>query len=183
MNTNCDRQQEQVNWAKLVLGEIDPAWLENIKWAEKLLLSSNFLTKVPSNIHILEKLSLLDLRRNRLKSIPTCLLEMPSLCDLRLSENQIVELPKKCNWSPSLKLLYLNDNLLETLPRSMSKARLSTLHIARNNLFEMPSCINEISTLQSLDVSDNPRLMQLSPKVGKFTNSEALKVDQVSLVA
>ena len=183
MNTNCDRQQEQVDWAKLVLGEIDPAWLENIKWAEKLLLSSNFLTKVPSNIHILEKLSLLDLRRNRLKSIPTRLLEMPSLCDLRLSENEIVELPKKCNWSPSLKLLYLNDNLLETLPRSMSKARLSTLHIARNNLFEMPSCINEISTLQSLDVSDNPRLMQLSPKVGKFTNSEAPKVDQVSLVA
>ena len=186
LNTDCDRQQRQVDWGNLAMGEIEPAWLENIKWAEKILLVSNFLQRVPDNIHILDKLSCLDLSKNQLKTIPVCLLEMPSLCNLWLSENKIAELPNQCNWSSSLKTLDLNDNLLQTLPKSMAKAKLTSLHVARNNLYYLPPWIEQMASLQLFDVSGNPRLKNVPQKLEKLnqTKSDSLigENHQVGLV-
>ena len=186
LNTDCDRQRRQVDWGNLAMGEIEPAWLENIKWAEKILLVSNFLQRVPDNIHILDKLSCLDLSKNQLKTIPVCLLEMPSLCNLWLSENKIAELPNQCNWSSSLKTLDLNDNLLQTLPKSMAKAKLTSLHVARNNLYYLPPWIEQMASLQLLDVSGNPRLKNVAQKLEKLnqTKSDSLigENHQVGLV-
>ena len=186
LNTDCDRQRRQVDWGNLAMGEIEPAWLENIKWAEKILLVSNFLQRVPDNIHILDKLSCLDLSKNQLKTIPVCLLEMPSLCNLWLSENKIAELPDQCNWSSSLKTLDLNDNLLQTLPKSMAKAKLTSLHVARNNLYYLPPWIEQMASLQLLDVSGNPRLKNVPQKLEKLnqTKSDSLigENHQVGLV-
>jgi len=182
MSTNCSKEKKQVDWAKLALGEVDPPWLENITWVEKFFLTSNLLTTVPSNINILNKLCVLDLRRNQLRSIPARLLQLPSLRDLRLSENKIMELPEKCEWSPSLKTLNLNDNFLERLPRSMARAKLSILNLARNNLFEVSSCICEITTLQSLDLSANPRLTKLPYEMGRLRNIEFLKLEHLDQV-
>ena len=186
LNTDCDRQRRQVDWGNLAMGEIEPAWLGNIKWAEKILLVSNFLQRVPDNIHILDKLSCLDLSKNQLKTIPVCLLEMPSLCNLWLSENKIAELPNQCNWSSSLKTLDLNDNLLQTLPKSMAKAKLTSLHVARNNLYYLPPWIEQMASLQLLDVSGNPRLKNVPQKLEKLnqTKSDSLigENHQVGLV-
>ena len=186
LNTDCDRQRRQVDWGNLAMGEIEPAWLENIKWVETILLVSNFLQRVPDNIHILGKLSCLDLSKNQLKTIPVCLLEMPSLCNLWLSENKIAELPKQCNWSSSLKTLDLNDNLLQTLPKSMAKAKLTSLHVARNNLYYLPPWIEQMASLQLLDVSGNPRLKNVTQKLEKLnqTKSDSLigENHQVGLV-
>ena len=186
LNTDCDRQRRQVDWGNLAMGEIEPAWLGNIKWAEKILLVSNFLQRVPDNIHILDKLSCLDLSKNQLKTIPVCLLEMPSLCNLWLSENKIAELPNQCNWSSSLKTLDLNDNLLQTLPKSMAKAKLTSLHVARNNLYYLPPWIEQMASLQLLDVSGNPRLKNVAQKLEKLnqTKSDSLigENHQVGLV-
>ena len=182
LNTNCNQAQKRIDWPKLALGDVDPSWLENVTWVEKLFLASNLLTSVPRNLKILNKLCCLDLRRNQIKTIPASLLEMPNLRDLRLSENKIVELPKKCKWSPSLKTLNLNDNSLETLPKSMAEAKLSILYIARNNLYEVPLCICAITTLQSLDLSGNPRLTQLPPQMGRLTNIELLKLENLDQV-
>ena len=186
LNTDCDRQRRQVDWGNLAMGEIEPAWLENIKWAEKILLVSNFLQRVPDNIHILDKLSCLDLSKNQLKTIPVCLLEMPSLCNLWLSENKIAELPNQCNWSSSLKTLDLNDNLLQTLPKSMAKAKLTSLHVARNNLYYLPPWIEQMASLQLFDVSGNPRLKNVPQKLEKLnqTKSDSLigENHQVGLV-
>ena len=182
LSTNCNKIQKRIDWPRLALGDIDPSWLENVTWVEKLFLASNLLTTVPTNITILTKLCCLDLRRNQLRTIPARLLEMSSLRDLRLSENKIVELPKKCKWSPSLKALNLSDNSLETLPKSMANAKLSILYIARNNLYEVPLCICAITTLQSLDLSGNPRLTQLPPQMGRLTNIEMLKLENLDQV-
>ena len=186
LNTDCDRQRRQVDWGNLAMGEIEPAWLGNIKWAEKILLVSNFLQRVPDNIHILDKLSCLDLSKNQFKTIPVCLLEMPSLRNLWLSENKIAELPKQCNWSSSLKTLDLNDNLLQTLPKSMANAKLTSLHVARNNLYYLPPWIEQMASLQLLDVSGNPRLKNVPQKLEKLnqTKSDSLigENHQVGLV-
>ncbi|XP_078352523.1 leucine-rich repeat serine/threonine-protein kinase 2-like isoform X1 [Oculina patagonica] len=179
LNTNCNQAQKRIDWPKLALGDIDPSWLENVTWVEKLFLASNLLTSIPSNINILSKLCTLDLRKNQLRTIPASLLQMSSLRDLKLSENKIVELPRKCKWSPSLKILNLNDNALETLPKSMAQAKLSILYLARNNLYEVPLCICQIITLQSLDLSGNPRLTQLPPQMGRLTNIEMLKLENL----
>ena len=182
MSANLIQEKKQLDWAKLALGEIDPPWLENIEWVEKLFLASNLLTSLPFNILTLNNLCVLDLRRNQLRSVPARLLKLPSLRDLRLSENKIVELPKKCKWSPSLKTLNLSDNLLETLPQSMAQAKLSVLNLARNNLYEVPPCICKITTLQSLDLSANPRLTQLPYEMGRLRNIEFLKLEHLDQV-
>ena len=186
LNTDCDRQLRQVDWGNLAMGEIEPAWLENIKWVETILLVSNFLQRVPDNIYILDKLSCLDLSKNQLKTIPVCLLEMPSLCNLWLSENKIAELPNQCNWSSSLKTLDLNDNLLQTLPKSMAKVKLTSLHVARNNLYYLPPWIEQMASLQLLDVFGNPRLKNVAQKLEKLnqTKSDSLigENHQVGLV-
>ena len=186
LNTDCDRQRRQVDWGNLAMGEIEPAWLENIKWVETILLVSNFLQRVPDNIYILDKVSCLDLSKNQLKTIPVCLLEMPSLCNLWLSENKIAELPNQCNWSSSLKTLDLNDNLLQTLPKSMAKAKLTSLHVARNNLYYLPPWIEQMASRQLLDVSGNPRLKNVAQKLEKLnqTKSDSLigENHQVGLV-
>ena len=175
--------QKQTDWSNLALAEIDPSWLENIKWVEKLFLASNVLTSLPSNMHLLYKLSVLDLTRNQLKSVPAHLLQLPRLRELRLSENKIVELPNKCEWSPSLKALNLSDNLLGTLPRNMAKAKLAILHLARNKLYEVPSCISKITTLRSLDMSGNPALTKLPLELERLTTNEMLKLEDLDRVS
>ena len=182
MSTNCNKHIKQIDWAKLALGEIDPLWLENVTWVEKFFLASNLLVSVPANIHTLSKLCVLDLRWNHLRSVPARLLQLPNLRDLRLSENKITELPKKCKWSSSLKTLNLSDNLLETLPKSMAQAKLSILFLARNNLYEVPLCVCQITTLQSLDLSGNPRLTQLPYDMGRLRNIEFLKLERLDQV-
>lgn len=182
LNTRCNKEKKQVEWSKLALGEIDPIWIENITWVEKLSLALNLLISVPSNISVLENLCLLDLRSNQLKIVPSCLLELPSLRELKLSGNKITELPKECNWSPSLRLLYLSDNSLQTLPIRMAEAKLSTLHLAQNNLYEVPPCVCEIITLESLDLSGNPRLTQLPQQMGRLRNILFLKLENLEQV-
>lgn len=179
LNTRCNKEKKQVEWSRLALGEIDPIWIENITWVEKLSLTLNLLISVPSNISVLENLCLLDLRSNQLKIVPSCLLELPSLRELKLSGNKITELPKECNWSPSLRLLYLSDNSLQTLPIRMAEAKLSTLHLAQNNLYEVPPCVCEIITLESLDLSGNPRLTQLPQQMGRLRNILFLKLENL----
>ncbi|XP_068716726.1 leucine-rich repeat serine/threonine-protein kinase 2-like isoform X1 [Montipora capricornis] len=178
-NTKCRKEKKEIEWAKLALGEIDPVWLENLTWVEKLNLSSNLLTRVPSNIHNLEKLCVLDLRNNQLKSVSVCLLEMPTLRDLKLSGNKIMELPGRCNWSPSIRSLYLSDNSLQTLPMCMAQAKLTLLQLAKNNLYEVPLCVCEIITLEFLDLSANPRLTQLPNQMGRLRNIRSLKLEHL----
>jgi len=175
--------QKKIDWSSLALAEIDPSWLQNIKWVEKLFLASNVLTSIPRNMHILYKLSVLDLTRNQLRSVPAHLLQLPRLRDLRLSENKIVELPDKCEWSPSLKALNLSDNLLGTLPRNMAKAKLAILHIARNKFYEVPSCISKITTLRSLDMSGNLGLTKLPLELERLTTNEMLKLEDLDRVS
>ena len=182
LNTRCIKEQKQVEWSRIALGEIDPVWIENIIWVEKLNLASNLLISVPYNISVLENLCLLDLRSNQLRIVPSCLLELPSLRDLRLSGNKITELPKTCNWSPSLRVLYLSDNSLQTLPMSMAEAKLSLLHLAKNNLYEVPPCVCKIITLESLDLSGNPRLTQLPQQMGRLRNIVFLKLEHLEQV-
>ena len=181
-NTKCRKEKKEIEWAKLALGEIDPVWLENLTWVEKLNLSSNLLTRVPSNIHNLEKLCVLDLRNNQLKSVSVCLLEMPTLRDLKLSGNKIMELPGTCNWSPSIRSLYLSDNSLQTLPMCMAQAKLTLLQLAKNNLYEVPLCVCEIITLEILDLSANPRLTQLPNQMGRLRNIRSLKLEHLDQV-
>lgn len=182
LNTRCTKEKKQVEWSRLALGEIDPIWIENITWVEKLSLALNLLISVPSNISVLENVCVLDLRSNQLKIVPSCLLELPSLRDLRLSGNKITELPKECNWSPSLRALYLSDNSLQTLPIRMAEAKLSLLHLAQNNLYEVPACVCEIITLESLDLSGNPRLTQLPQQMGRLRNIVFLKLEHLEQV-
>ena len=180
--TNCNVARKEVEWRKLALCEIDPSWLDQVKWVEKFFLSSNLLTSIPNNIGDLRRLCRLDLRKNQLTSVPAELLQMPCLKDLNLSENRIVWLPKKCVWTACLRTLNLSDNLLETLPKSMASAQLGSLYLARNNLYEVPWCVCELISLETLDLSGNPRLTSLPIQMGKLTKVATLKLENLEQV-
>lgn len=64
----------------------------------------------------------------------------------------------------------------------MATAKLTILYLARNNLYEVPQCIWKITTLQSLDLSGNPRLTQLPSQMGRLINIEMLRLDNLEQV-
>ena len=174
--------RREVEWRKLALCEIDASWLEQVKWVEKLYLSSNLLTAVPSATVDLTRLWQLDLRKNKLRTVPAELLQMPLLKELFLSENRISSLPKKCVWSPSLRTLKLSENELEKLPSTMASAKLVNLYLAKNNLYEVPACVCELATLELLDLSSNPRLTSLPIEMGKLKKLTVLKLHDLEQV-
>ena len=46
LNTDCNRDNGNVDWHGLALRHVDPSWLRAVEWAQRLFLASNGLTKV-----------------------------------------------------------------------------------------------------------------------------------------
>lgn len=46
LNTDCNRENGNVDWHGLALRQVERTWLKAVEWAQRLLLASNGLTKV-----------------------------------------------------------------------------------------------------------------------------------------
>ena len=113
----------------------------------------------------------IHLQNNSLTSIPQCLMELPNLEELNLSNNKLQELPKLSGWSPSLASLDLSYNQLSSInPRDISAPALRSLNLAKNRFRSVPICVCSFTTLQILDLSENPDIMILPPEMGQLSS-------------
>ncbi|KAF2280625.1 cell morphogenesis protein-like protein Sog2 [Westerdykella ornata] len=101
---------------------------------ERLALSHNLLTTLPSRLVECKRLRYLNVRYNSMREIPECILGMPSLEILDVSRNRITAIP----------------------PGIANLTSLKVLAIAKNRIEELPVCLGDINSLQVLKLDGNP---------------------------
>ncbi|KAF2872433.1 RAM signaling pathway protein-domain-containing protein [Massariosphaeria phaeospora] len=101
---------------------------------ERLALSHNLLSTLPSRIIECQRLRYLNVRYNAMREIPDCILQMTSLEILDVSRNKLRSIPLKIANLTSLKVLA----------------------IAKNKIEELPVCLGDINSLQVLKLDGNP---------------------------
>ncbi|WP_372370398.1 leucine-rich repeat domain-containing protein [Candidatus Uabimicrobium sp. HlEnr_7] len=80
-----------------------------------LNLSSNLLTKLPSKINLLSNVTSLSLSYNELTELPPEIGGLSSLTSLNLSYNKFIKLPPEIGKLSNLRELYLSGNKFENL--------------------------------------------------------------------
>ncbi|KAE8856729.1 hypothetical protein PTNB73_09451 [Pyrenophora teres f. teres] len=83
---------------------------------ERLALSHNLLSTLPSRLVECRRLRYLNVRYNAMREIPNAILEMTSLEILDVSRNKIRSIPTKIANLTSLKVLAIAKNKIEELP-------------------------------------------------------------------
>ncbi|KAJ9472040.1 Plant intracellular Ras-group-related LRR protein 6 [Diplonema papillatum] len=143
-------------------------------------LSRNALVAVPACLVMLQKLTSLDVSKNRLASFPelpsspsltrvdlkqNCLtnipdgvLSCPGLADLTLSFNRLTRFLSKeeavvC--LPSLVALDLRDNKIQDLSFAEGLPRLAHLNVSNNDITSLPPGLGFVETLQTLQLEGN----------------------------
>ncbi|EXB75214.1 putative LRR receptor-like serine/threonine-protein kinase [Morus notabilis] len=147
-----------------------------------LNLSHNSLSSsLPSVITQYPKLRVLDLSSNQLDGLVLSdLLTMPTLQELHLDHNLLTGSIKLSSPSPSdsnLHILDLSHNRLSGyFPDQLSSTPIQVLNIAGNNFSgSLPTSVTDMSSLSSLDISENhftgPLPNNLPNSLGSFNAS------------
>lgn len=116
------------------------------------------LKSVPSEVHINERLRVLDLSFNLISALPLESIHLPVLETLNLSHNRISSLPEHwAAWSllPRLRELDISSNNLQELPHNITKLDLERLDISNNHLTLLPEEIAFMAKLFQLNVKNN----------------------------
>jgi internalin A len=158
---------------KKILELIEQAAKES--WTE-LDLSNNQLTKLPSEIAKLTKLTYLNLRNNQLTIFPANITKLTNLTRLDLRKNQLRKVPTEVTKLISLTTLSLRENDLTSLPPDIANLiNLTTLGLCENRLASLPPEIAKLINLGYLDLSYN-QLTNLPPEITKLKNLSYLNL-------
>ena len=176
LRTDVDYTSCSVVWFGLKLYHLEITWFRRITWAKNINLAKNWLVEFPAVIcQYLRHCALLNLQNNSLKEIPAEVMRMPCLRTLVLCHNQLQWLPAG-NWSPALLSADISHNQLTTLSDFRAE-KLNELHLAHNNLIEVPSCLAHMTKLAIIDLSYNAPLSSLPPQLALLKNLTRLSLD------
>uniref|UniRef100_W5LWH4 Si:ch211-210p4.6 n=1 Tax=Lepisosteus oculatus TaxID=7918 RepID=W5LWH4_LEPOC len=117
-----------------------PLEIKQLFHLEKLYLNQNKIQNIPEGIFSqLQKLELLKLSTNRLSKLPSDISCCKNLQHLGLSHNYLKELNEAVADLPKLKELFVDNNRLSELPaRLFENKNLTTFRAAANRLREPP---------------------------------------------
>ncbi|OWZ14588.1 TKL protein kinase [Phytophthora megakarya] len=171
----------------------------NLQFLKKLVLSNNFLTRIPSGIQDLIHLEELDVSHNQLTRLPSCLQTTTALTAIRASHNLIQTFSPKLWKLREIHYLDLSHNRLKELPfvegdlKLLRETRewqvgvgllvkLEVLLLNNNRLVQVPKSIEKCGKLSLLDLSDN-QLNLLSDEIPALTSLERLVLHHNALRA
>eukprot|EP01111_Echinosteliopsis_oligospora_P002697 TRINITY_DN1409_c0_g1_i1.p1 TRINITY_DN1409_c0_g1~~TRINITY_DN1409_c0_g1_i1.p1 ORF type:complete len:472 (-),score=73.03 TRINITY_DN1409_c0_g1_i1:61-1455(-) len=171
----------KLNIAKNDILELSPSLLLNLTQLQELHIDDNPLGKLPDLIQLKElrifsgsqiglkdffhlnpnfafppKMTRIMLTGNNLTVAPS-LVNMNFITQIDLSENNLKEIPQCFTALQSIRRLYLSCNHLEALPVGFGSGwpNLVSLSIAYNNLKTLPEELNELKSLDHLDIRGN----------------------------
>ncbi|OXU31673.1 hypothetical protein TSAR_000714 [Trichomalopsis sarcophagae] len=126
----------------------------------ELYASHNALPELPSSLHGLEQLQILDLSFNQLQALaPETLSSLTNLLELKLVRNRIRELREGAfDRLPRLALVDLENNDLALVERNAVRAlpELQALRLGKNRIQMIPSgAFSELPMLQSAELQEN----------------------------
>ncbi|MDD2907238.1 MAG: leucine-rich repeat domain-containing protein [Candidatus Gracilibacteria bacterium] len=153
----------------------------NLTNLQTLTLAFNSLTTLPTQIGNLTNLQYLYLNDNSLTTLPTQIGNLTNLQELYLSANGLTTLPTQIGNLVKLKYLYLDYNLLTTLPIEIGNLiNLEYLELDSNGITTLPTQIGNLTSLQSLYLYDNS-LTTLPTQIGNLTSLQNLYLNNNSI--
>lgn len=99
---------------------------------QELILTENFLCKLPSSIGRMVKLNNLNVDRNELDSIPIEIGNCKSLGVLSLRDNKLKRLPNELGNCTELHVLDVSGNQLQNLPFTLINLQLKAVWLSEN---------------------------------------------------
>ena len=171
-----------VDWHDLELSYIDPHWLQGhgINSFTYVGLSSNSLRNIPEQILRFNNLQKLQIHHNRITAIPPELFTLPRIKDIDLSFNSITSLPPDLHsrsLAPSLESINLSNNQLNDLPLYLKNSHIRLLDISSNLFSRVPSCIIQMTHLNTLNISSNIGIEEVPYELGNIRNLTFLGIN------
>ncbi|KAF9738500.1 RAM signaling pathway protein [Paraphaeosphaeria minitans] len=146
---------------------------------ERLALSHNLLTTLPTRIVECKRLRYLNVRYNAMREIPDCIFDMTSLEILDVSRNKLRYIPPKIANLASLKVLAIAKNRIEELPVCLGEMNsLQVLKLDGNQLVFPPPDVCTIKSNAPAPANENERDAVISTQVKKFMRQHASKEKQ-----
>ncbi|XP_076346439.1 leucine-rich repeat-containing protein 40-like isoform X4 [Tachypleus tridentatus] len=125
----------------------------------KLILASNKLSTIPSEISNLQALTVFDVHDNQLTTLPDSIGDLQALTRLNLSHNCLQALPKSIFQLKEMHSLLLQYNQLEELDKDIGNLLfLEQLEVqaGNNRISEIsPELLETLMTVKVLDLRDN----------------------------
>ena len=136
----------------------------------------NILKRLPEFISVLQKLTKIDLKINRISTLPYSLGYIVSLKYLDLSNNIIKRLPTSIGMLISLEYLYLRYNNLRTIPSSIGfLENLKVIDLRHNKINTLPNSLKKLSNLEVLDLHGN-QIHTIPDSIGKLSSLKKLEL-------
>lgn len=147
-----------LNLADNQIHEIKGHYFRNLMGIEKVDISYNQITSIPSEKIVCPKCKSLSIKGNKLQKFPSVLSDTNTLEKLDLSENQITSIEDDAfDGLENLIELDLSFNLLQYLPTSIGKLKkLKRLNLSGNDISSLPKEFENLTSLESLDFNNNP---------------------------
>jgi leucine-rich repeat protein SHOC2 len=143
---------------------------------EVLLASGNLLKALPTRFTRLAALQSLDLGSNRLLGLPTSIERLSSLRVLSVRNNAMKTLPSKMRGLKLLREVNCSLNRLTSIGGLTALGSLERLFCWKNKLDSFPETVSALTSLITLDASDN----MLTRLPSSFGGLKALRMCQLA---
>lgn len=137
--------------------DVLPEAVFGLETLQGLHIKGKALSALPPSIGKLVGLRSLDVSSNKLTELPAELAQLTELRELSATHNAILELPD-LSACVSLNVLRLRKNRLTSIPRSLKALPITQLSLGGNRILPLPEDFAEWTSLESLELDDNPKL-------------------------
>ncbi|KAE9554740.1 hypothetical protein FO519_002068 [Halicephalobus sp. NKZ332] len=171
----CKGKVDSLDYSCQKLEAIPDVVFKNGKHLEDLNLSMNNIIELPLALFKMHKLQRLVLSNNRIGGIPSQIGEMKYLIELDISNNEICDIAEEIERCQQLVVLDVSHNILPgSLPKTIvNLTQLTHLSITDNSLTALPSDIDKLINLKSLDAREC-ELRILPPSIVNLRNLQRL---------
>lgn len=145
-----------------------PNTLFNLTSLGRLDFSGNLIKKFPETLNLsnLKNLWILDLADNAFEEFPTQILTISSLTSLNIFSNNIKSIPSNIIELQRLSSFNFGYNKIFDLPEEFKNLSSLTYLRFEGNLFEkLPSCIFQITSLKTLSISSNRKIISIPSEI------------------
>lgn len=149
---------KHLNLSDNQIHEISGHYFKNLMSIEKVDISYNQISSIPTETVTYSKCNSLNLKGNKLQKFPTAISDVKTLEKLDLSENKISSLEDDAfDGLENLIELDLSFNELSYLPTSIGKLKkLKRLNLSGNKINLLPKEFENLTSLEFLDFNNNP---------------------------
>jgi leucine-rich repeat protein SHOC2 len=154
-----------------------PAKVCQLTSLERLWVSHNRLSSLPSQLDQITTLREVFLHRNNLEEMPLCLCNLPNLHLLWLNNNKITRIPDEIAKLKSLKRLHLDSNFIKDFPTSLCElTQLEVLYLNHNAIDQINEDVGNLVNLKRLYLDHN-KITDIPYGVTKLVNILLLLLD------